>query len=59
MLSSSGGVYRSEVYPGLWLDAAAMLQDDLAKVMAVLQQGLASPEHVQFSSKAPELSPPT
>jgi Uma2 family endonuclease len=39
------GVYQSEVFPGLWLDAAAMARFDLATVLQVLQQGLASPEH--------------
>lgn len=39
---------RSEVFPGLWLDAAALLRGDLAQVLALLQQGLASPEHAEF-----------
>jgi Uma2 family endonuclease len=42
------GVYRSAVFPGLWLDAAALLAGDLAKVLAVLQQGISSPEHAAF-----------
>jgi Uma2 family endonuclease len=42
------GVYRSETFPGLWLDAAAMARTDIATVLAVLQQGLASPEHTGF-----------
>lgn len=42
------GVYRSEVFPGLWLDPAALVAGDLARVMAVLQEGLASPEHAEF-----------
>ncbi|MCR4413641.1 MAG: Uma2 family endonuclease [Thermoguttaceae bacterium] len=44
----AGGVYRSEVFPGLWLDPAALVAGDLARVMAVLQQGLASPQHAEF-----------
>ncbi|MGO8747297.1 MAG: Uma2 family endonuclease [Thermoguttaceae bacterium] len=40
--------YRSEVFPGLWLDPAALVRGDLSQVMAVLQQGLASPEHAEF-----------
>jgi hypothetical protein len=31
-----------------WLDAEALLKDNIAKVLAVLQQGLASPEHADF-----------
>jgi Uma2 family endonuclease len=44
----AAGVYRSEVFPGLWLDAAALLSGNLVRVHQVLQQGLASPEHAQF-----------
>lgn len=42
------GVYRSNVFPGLWLDAAALLAGDLARVLAVLNEGLQSPEHRAF-----------
>ena len=45
------GVYRSEVFPGLWLDAAALVRRDLAAVLRVLQQGLASPEHAAFVAR--------
>jgi hypothetical protein len=46
-LARTGGVLRSEVFPGLWLDDA-LLRQDLAGVLGVLQQGLASPEHAAF-----------
>jgi Uma2 family endonuclease len=42
------GIYRSEAFPGLWLDGAAMVRSDLARVLEVLQQGLATPEHAAF-----------
>ncbi len=42
------GICRSEVFPGLWLDSAALTRLDLATVLAVLQPGLTSPEHVAF-----------
>ena len=42
------GILRSEVFPGLWLDAAALLQRDAARVRSALQQGLATPEHAAF-----------
>jgi hypothetical protein len=35
------GVYRSEVFPGLWLDPAALIRGDLATVLQVLQRGIA------------------
>ena len=41
-------VYRSEIFPGLWLDAAAMLAGDLKRVLDVLLQGLASREHAAW-----------
>jgi Uma2 family endonuclease len=42
------GLLRSEVFPGLWLNPAALLRGDMATVLAVLQQGLASPDHASF-----------
>ncbi|HZU37998.1 MAG TPA: Uma2 family endonuclease [Gemmataceae bacterium] len=42
------GRYRSERFPGLWLDAGALLRGDLATVLRVLQEGIASPEHAAF-----------
>ena len=42
------GVLRSDVFPGLWLDPAALLSGDLATVLRVLQRGLSSPEHAAF-----------
>jgi Uma2 family endonuclease len=44
-------ILRSRVFPGLWLDAAALWQQDLARVLAVLQQGLATPEHTAFAAR--------
>ncbi len=42
------GIIRSVVFPGLWLAEAALLGDDMAQVLEVLQAGLASPEHGAF-----------
>ncbi len=47
------GVIRSEVLPGLWLAVPAMLAGDLAHVLTVLQQGIASPEHAAFVAALP------
>ncbi len=44
-------IVRSRVFPGLWLDAQAMLAGDLAKVLAVVQAGIASPEHTAFVTR--------
>jgi len=45
------GILRSRCFPGLWLDAAALSRRDQAGVLAVLQQGLASPEHAAFVAR--------
>ncbi|HZT81031.1 MAG TPA: Uma2 family endonuclease [Gemmataceae bacterium] len=45
------GVFRSEVFPGLWLDAAALLRQDGRRVLEVLRQGLATPEHAAFITR--------
>lgn len=42
------GILRSEVFPGLWLDPAALLRHDGQRVQEVLRLGLASPEHAAF-----------
>jgi len=52
----ANGLLRSEVFPGLWLDPAALLRGDLATVLAIVQQGLGSPEHATFVAR---LHPPT
>lgn len=48
---TEAGQYQSKVFPGLWLDPAALLRGDFARVLAVLQQGIASPEHAAFVAK--------
>ena len=42
------GVSHSRVFPGLWLDVAALLRLDSARLIEVLQQGLASRAHAAF-----------
>jgi Uma2 family endonuclease len=46
--AGSDGIYRSAVFPGLWLDPAALLSRDSKRLMAVLRLGLVSPEHATF-----------
>jgi Uma2 family endonuclease len=47
----ANGLLRSEVFAGLWLDPAALLRGDLATVLAVVQQGMASPEHAALVTR--------
>jgi Uma2 family endonuclease len=42
------GVYKSRVFPGLWLHAEALLANDMVRVMATLNLGLQCPEHAEF-----------
>lgn len=48
LLPDDAGVLRSEVFPGLWLDVPALIADDLANLLVMLQQGLSSNEHAAF-----------
>jgi Uma2 family endonuclease len=41
-------VFRSRVFPGLWLDLDAMIKGEMAKVLSILQVGVSSNEHVEF-----------
>jgi Uma2 family endonuclease len=44
-------VLRSEVFPGLWLQPAALWSGDLPAMLAMLQEGLAAPEHAAFVAR--------
>jgi Uma2 family endonuclease len=41
-------IFRSRVFPGLWLDARALLKRDMGQVLQTLETGLASLEHNTF-----------
>jgi hypothetical protein len=42
------GIYKSRVFPGLWIDGQALLDLNSERVIEVLQLGLASREHAAF-----------
>jgi Uma2 family endonuclease len=42
------GILKSQVFPGLWLAIESLLQGAMPRVLAVLQEGLASAEHGEF-----------
>jgi Uma2 family endonuclease len=46
--ASDDGLLKSRVFPGLWLNGEALLNGDLAQVLATLQSGLATSEHAEF-----------
>lgn len=55
--SSADGLLRSHVFAGLWLDPGALLRGDLAAVLAVVQQGVTSPDHATFVHRLQASSP--
>jgi Uma2 family endonuclease len=46
--SAEDGVYRSQAFPGLWLNRPAMLEGKLANALATLREGLAGSDHAEF-----------
>jgi Uma2 family endonuclease len=51
LAAGSDGVFRSKVFPGLWLDPVAFFAEDLDRMMAVLDEGLATAEHAAFAAR--------
>ena len=47
----SDGIIKSRVFPGLWLDAPALLRKDFARVLEVVGRGVASDEHAGFVAR--------
>jgi len=45
---AADGLLKSRVFPGLWLDATALLRGDMRTVLATLRGGMDSPEHHAF-----------
>ncbi|HEY9669522.1 MAG TPA: Uma2 family endonuclease [Coleofasciculaceae cyanobacterium] len=45
---NADGIICSEIFPGLWLEKSALLTGDLARVLEVVQQGIATQEHQTF-----------
>ncbi len=48
MPAGEDGISRSEVFPGLWLDPKALFAEDINGLIAVLERGMATPEHAEF-----------
>jgi TfoX/Sxy family transcriptional regulator of competence genes len=51
LLPDETGVYKSATFLGLWLDAPALLRGDLATLLKVLGEGMASREHEEFAQQ--------
>jgi Uma2 family endonuclease len=44
----AAGIYRMKTFPGLWINAPAVLAHNYAECMKTLEEGLATPEHAAF-----------
>jgi hypothetical protein len=42
------GVWRSKIFPGLWVDGPALLSFDTPKLIETINQGIASKKHAEF-----------
>ena len=51
---SSDGIVRSTVFPGLWLDPAALLAGDGQRMLEVVDAGIAMEEHAEFVTRLAE-----
>ena len=47
----SDGLFRSRVFPGLWLHPEALWNGDFAELAATVQKGIATAEHAAFVTK--------
>ncbi len=45
------GLYRSFIFPGLWLDPLALIRGDRRRLRAVVDLGCATPEHAAFVAR--------
>jgi hypothetical protein len=51
------GLWKSRIFPGLWIDGPALLARDSPRLIAAVQQGLATPEHAEFVRQLAERRP--
>jgi Uma2 family endonuclease len=51
------GLYRSEIFPGLWLDPEALIRGDLSGVHRAVQLGTATAEHEDFVQRLRNAGP--
>ena len=51
LTADADGIVRSRVFPGLWLDVPALLEDQFSTVMACGQRGLQTPEYEAFQQR--------
>ena len=49
--ADASGLFKSTVFPGLWLDVPALFRLDVRQVMTTLQHGLETPKHAAFAQQ--------
>jgi Uma2 family endonuclease len=54
LIADGNGIIHSQVFPGLALNAPALLRGDLGAVLATLQSTLSTDEHVAFVARLAE-----
>jgi Uma2 family endonuclease len=50
-LPAIDGAFRSEVFPGLWIDCPALLRGDMHAALQTIARGASSPEHAAFVAR--------
>ena len=56
LAADADGLWRSRIFPGLWLDGKALLAGNMQQVFARLQDGLQSAEHQAFVARLAQAS---
>lgn len=51
LMEASDGIFRSRILPGLWIDEPAFWRADGSRLLAVVDQGLTSPEFLEFKQR--------
>ena len=51
LLPDAAGIIKSKTFPGLWLSPAELLSGNLAGLFAVIDQGVATPDHQGFCGR--------
>jgi hypothetical protein len=55
-LLETGDRLDQKTFPGLWLDGAALLRRDRKRILKVLHQVLATPDHIAFVARLAQLA---
>jgi Uma2 family endonuclease len=51
LMQAGDGIFRSRILPGLWIDEAAFWREDETRLLVVLEEGLNSPEFLEFKQR--------